>query len=284
MDKTTANRKTLTIHEVLWSNIAMPLTGRTPIAFPLTVIWTLVYLSFLALGGVDSVGWLNNGLVVPAVAMPLTVLLFLEWGALALSRKAAILVALCGLLFWGITAYFIHSTGDWRFWQTLNTVALLGTTFTAGSWLAEEILEPVHLIPVCIVAAAVDILSVMFGPSAKLGEHVIFYLENATRNFASGLPLDPPPALNLLLLHWPRPGTTVMAPLLGVGDLVFIAFFLGACRRFELPLFRATFLLLLGLGISLLLAQFFHKPMPVLPFICGLFLLGNLPALRTRSS
>ena len=90
----------------------------------------------------------------------------------------------------------------------------------------------------------------------------------------------PPPWPSFLVFHWPQPGGLGMASLLGFGDLVFLALLLAGARRFGLPLYRTIALLGTGVGLSLGLSLAWQRPVPALPFLCGLFVLGHLPALR----
>ena len=67
----------------------------------------------------------------------------------------------------------------------------------------------------------------------------------------------------------------MMATVMGLGDLVFVAMFLAASRRFGLSLWKAFALVLVGLGLAVAVAIWTGAPVPALPFICVLFLIGN---------
>ena len=71
----------------------------------------------------------------------------------------------------------------------------------------------------------------------------------------------------------------MMATLFGLGDLVFVAMFLAASRRFGLSLVKATLLTLGGLILATSVAFYTQQPIPALPFICVLFLAGNFKSL-----
>ena len=105
-------------------------------------------------------------------------------------------------------------------------------------------------------------------------------LDAVQKSLEAGLPAPIPPIFNLVILHWPHPGADIMLPLFGVGDLIFIAFFLAVCQRFALSLQKGALLVLAGLGISILVTIFVQRPIPALPFICGIFLVGNFSSIR----
>jgi hypothetical protein len=74
----------------------------------------------------------------------------------------------------------------------------------------------------------------------------------------------------------------MMATLLGLGDLVFVAMVVAASRRFGLSLWKAFLLILAGLALSTAVAIWWSKPVPALPFICALYLAGNARGMKLK--
>ncbi len=238
---------------------------------PFTLTWSLLYLISI---------WLTYRRDIPPepamyaillIGIPLTVLIAVEWSTVIPVRKTAIVIVIAAVAWWLVTAMLVRSGLCWRFWHPVNTVMLLVGTYTLGNWLAGELEKVGHLIPVCILGAMVDVWSVLQGPSRSVGEQVV---EHAQRQVYTGT-WQPPPFLGFMILSWPQPGEGYMTPLFGFGDLVFIALFLAASRRFGLSVWKAFFLVLGGLAIAIGVVLFFETPIPTLPFICGLFLIGN---------
>src|SRR6185503_12189742 len=118
-----------------------------------------------------------------------------------------------------------------------------------------------HLLPACVVAAAADLASVLHpaGPSRAI----------------SGSDA----ALSVLSVQFPVPGAAAVAPVLGVGDLLFLAVVLGVVTAHGLPLLRAAALGLAGVFVAGALAAWARAPIPALVPIAALTALG-LPAAR----
>ena len=214
-------------------------------------------------------------LLMLVLGIPLTVLLALEWSVYLPSRKIALWLVIAGVAWWYATAMLVQGEFGWRVWFPVNTVALVVVTFAVGFWLAGEIEKVGHLLPVCILGTIVDIWSVFHGPSKNVGEQIMQHQEKMAQVGAQ----TPPPIVDFLILHWPYPGADMMATLFGLGDLVFVAMFLAASRRFGLSLLKAVLLTLGGLILATSAAFYTQKPIPALPFICALFLAGNVRSL-----
>jgi hypothetical protein len=165
---------------------------------------------------------------------------------------------------------------EWRLGHPVNTALLLAATFSLGLFIAAEIEQVGHLIPVCVLGALVDVFSVLGGPSRRIGEQTAHHVATTTQRLTEGLPPPPPPFVTFLILKWPQPGAYGLATLVGFGDLVFFALLLGAARRFGLPGARSVLLLLAGLALALSASFALRSPVPALPFCCGLFLLGHV--------
>jgi hypothetical protein len=209
------------------------------------------------------------------VGILLTVLLALEWSAHIPGRKATLWLFLAGAAWWVASALLVRGDFAWRLWYSVNTLSLLLVTLSIGFWLAGEIERAGHLIPVCIVGTLVDIWSVLEGPSRRVGQQVVTHMQMQVDTGVR----QPPPMVDFLVLHWPEPGADMMAPLVGLGDMVFVSLFLASCRRFGLSLTKCVVLVLAGLASAMAVAMWLEKPTPALPFICGLFLLGNFRGL-----
>ncbi|MFH1677161.1 MAG: hypothetical protein ABIC40_09070 [bacterium] len=241
-----------------------------PIRFPFTVIWIAYFFLSLYFSSLESFSEIPSlGLLL--LALPITVMVAFEWAGVIPGRKSALLWGVVGAGWWLITALMTNKGYSWQIFHSLNNLALLFTTFTVGFWLAGEIEKAGHLIPVCILGTLVDIWSVFTGPSKQVGEKV---LEHVERQIATG-EITPPPIVSFLLLHWPQAGTGTMTPLLGLGDLIFIALLFASCRKFKLSPIKSILLVLGGLAVAEAVTMGFQKPIPALPFICGFFLAGN---------
>jgi hypothetical protein len=151
-----------------------------------------------------------------------------------------------------------------RFAIVAVDTALVVVATALGASIGSRVQDPGHLLPAGAVAAAADVVSVSasWGPS-----HAIASSERA---------------LATLAVSFPVPGTWAVAPALGVGDLIFVALLLGAARAHALPYARVA--LLSGLGV--LLAGFgsaaVGAPVPALPTVVVVVLLGVPGARRVR--
>ncbi len=127
--------------------------------------------------------------------------------------------------------------------------ALVLSGHAIGDMIGTRIEDAGHLLPACIVASAADIASVIHpsGPSHALAESVR--------------------ALSLTAVSFPVMGTTIFAPSLGAGDLVFSALLLGAARRHEISRLRLLLLILLGIALAGAISGVTGVAVPALPFI-----------------
>jgi hypothetical protein len=139
--------------------------------------------------------------------------------------------------------------------------ALVAIASATGGAIGERVQRPGHLLPAAAIAAAADIASVVssWGPS-----HTIAESERALSVAAIGFPVI---------------GTHAVAPVLGVGDLVFVALLLGAARRHELPYLRIVGLALLGIALAGFASARTGVPIPALPAI-GATVIAGVPAAR----
>ncbi len=139
--------------------------------------------------------------------------------------------------------------------------ALVAVATAIGASIGARVPKPGHLLPAAAVAAAADVVSVAasWGPS-----HAIASSERA---------------LAVLAVSFPVPGTDVVAPALGVGDLVFVALMLGAVRTHALPYARATALAFAGVLVAGFGSAALGAAVPALPTI-GLLVVLGVPAAR----
>lgn len=139
--------------------------------------------------------------------------------------------------------------------------ALVGLAVGLGGSIGLRVQHAGHLLPAAAMAAAADIVSVTasFGPSRAVAES--------------------PRALSLLAASFPVPGTTEVAPALGVGDLVFYALALGVARAHALPYLRVALAGYGGILLAGAAAAWTAAPVPALPAIGAAVVLA-VPATR----
>jgi hypothetical protein len=120
------------------------------------------------------------------------------------------------------------------------------------------------LLPASIVAASADVISVLspHGP---------------TRTVASD-----ERALSLLAVSFPVPGTSLAAPALGVGDVLFVALLLAAARAHALSPIRVALLCAIGVALAGVASAMLGAAVPALPAIVAVVLVGVPGARRLR--
>lgn len=142
------------------------------------------------------------------------------------------------------------------------TACLLGAGTLIGAKVGAAIERPGHLLVVAIVSALVDAFSVLHprGPTAQLIE-----IESAVA---------------ILVLPWPILGTSRIAPVLGVGDIVFAALYVAACRRHALSIPRTVIALAIGLGLTFAAAVAAARGVPALPLMGAAVVIAHPEARR----
>lgn len=147
----------------------------------------------------------------------------------------------------------------------LADAALVAFAHGAGGALGRRVQHPGHLLPACVVAAVANLVSVLH-PSGPT--HAIVRSERA---------------LAVLAVSFPVPGERAAAPVLGLGDLLFIALLLGAASAHGLPIRRVGLAGLVGVlaaaGISILV----RGAAPALVTIAAAVLLFVPEARRLRA-
>jgi hypothetical protein len=139
--------------------------------------------------------------------------------------------------------------------------ALLCVAWALGASLGRRVQHPAHLFPACVVAACADVVSLLSpeGPS-----HAVAKSERA---------------LSVLAIWFPVPGTREIAPALGVGDLLFVAFVLGVARAHRLGYGRAIVCCAVGIALAGGAAAGFGVAVPALVPIAATIIIG-MPSIR----
>ena len=107
-------------------------------------------------------------------------------------------------------------------------LALVTLALAIGGGIGERVEHPGHLLPACVVAALADLVSLLH-PSGPT--HAIASSERA---------------LAVVAVSFPVPSTTAFAPVLGLGDLIFVALVLGVARAHGISLVRMALACALG--------------------------------------
>jgi hypothetical protein len=144
----------------------------------------------------------------------------------------------------------------------LVTASLLFGGSLLGGVVGRAIEAPGHILVVVVVSALVDVLSVLHpsGPSA-----VIVQMESV---------------IALLALPFPLLGTDRIEPVLGVGDVIFAALYLGAAARHGLRRRRTVAGLGGGLLATMAVVLALELPIPALPFLGAGVLVAHPEARR----
>jgi hypothetical protein len=148
----------------------------------------------------------------------------------------------------------------------IGTVLLVDSALVYLSWalgcsLGRRVQHAGHLYPACVVAASADLVSVLSpeGPSHAIAE--------SDR------------ALSVLAVWFPVPGSSALAPALGVGDLLFMALVFGVARAHRLPYLRCAVACAAGTGLAGVAAAWTGLAVPALVPIAAVLVLA-LPPIR----
>jgi len=139
-------------------------------------------------------------------------------------------------------------------------LALLAGGSTLGAALGARVAHAGYLLPVAVVSALADAVSVLHpaGPSAAV----------ATDASVAALLALPAPVPDL---GW--------VPILGVGDVVFTALYVSAARRHGLGVARTLGALALGFAATMIAVVQTERALPALPFL-GVALVLVVPEAR----
>jgi hypothetical protein len=176
----------------------------------------------------------------------------------ALAPRAAVMLALACVA--GLGAIGAARPAEATALVLVNGL-LVALAHAVGGSIGRRVAHPGHLLPACVVAACADLASVVHpaGPT-----HAIAASERA---------------LALLTIGFAVPGSHRVAPVLGAGDLVFLALVLGVAAAHGLSVLRASLLGGAGMLAAGLLSALVGAPVPALVTIGAAVTLG-LPAAR----
>jgi hypothetical protein len=158
--------------------------------------------------------------------------------------------------------------GALTYWQSSSRMALVAvdTTLVCLAWalgatLGRSVQHPSHLFPASVVAASADVVSLLSpeGPS-----HAVASSQRA---------------LSVLTNWFPVPGTSAVAPAIGVGDLLFMAFVIGVASAHQLGLARAIACCALGVATAGCAAAWLGVAVPALVPIAAATIVG-IPSIR----
>jgi hypothetical protein len=147
----------------------------------------------------------------------------------------------------------------------LVDAALVGIAYALGGSLGRRVADPGHLLPACIVAAVADTVSVLHpaGPT-----HAIVASERA---------------LSLLAVSFPVAGARAVSPVLGVGDLLFIALVLGVAAAHRLSIRRVFLAALVGVAAAGALSMLLSAAVPAIVTIAAAVIAFVPEARRLRT-
>lgn len=160
-----------------------------------------------------------------------------------MTRTATAAVVLLGVA--TLVSLYVAQVPD-LFGAVVVTAVLLLAGGVVGGSVGGRIEHPGHLLAVAVVSLLVDTFSVYHpaGPTAAL--------------------VSQPRALAVLALSWPMLGTTTIAPVLGVGDVIFAALYMAASRRHDLGTGRTVVGLAAGLVVTMAAVILSGLPIPAL--------------------
>lgn len=197
------------------------------LACQVSLLWLSPRVGFAIAFVMVALETLGVASLAPAPRVPWGTLLVLVWGAL--SR--------------GLEPTAVHGA--------VVTAALLVGGTSLGAALGARIDRAGHLVAVAVVSGIADVWSAFAGPTAHMVEEA----------------LSRPERLPLIALPWPLWGTDTIQPVLGVGDIVFVALYLAAFARHGLSLKRAWLGLAAGFGVGLALLLALERAVPLLPML-----------------
>ncbi|MEI6451135.1 MAG: hypothetical protein WCP98_14500 [Actinomycetes bacterium] len=191
-------------------------------------------------------------------ALVLSLVAVLVWGLLplhALGRRLPLLTA---------AALPLAILFVWLGWVPLANVAKVVAAAALGIWIAEELEKLSWIVVVAVVSAAVDIVSVAVGPTKAIlgqGPVVVGY-------FTIGV-------------TWAGYTYKEAFTGLGISDVIFLALYLGAARRFELRVGWSAVAMVVSF-LATVAAAMWWTALPALPLLSVAFLAVNGDLLWTK--
>ncbi len=146
----------------------------------------------------------------------------------------------------------------------VGSLGVIACGTVLGSMVGTRVQAPGHLLPVALMSAAMDILSVEVpgGVTHQLVKH--------------------PALLRVLMVRAALPPGRIPEPAIGFGDVVFVSLYLSACTQFRLSRGRTVLALVLGLSTAWIVAVTagLASGVPALPFLGGMVVLAHRDARR----
>ncbi len=170
-----------------------------------------------------------------------------------------------GLAILGLAAATLVTIA-WSGTYSMLLALVVGACLVAVGWgiglpIGRRVQHPGHLLPACVIAASVDIVSVL-SPSGPTNAIV-----SSER------------ALAVLALPFPVLGTEDVVPTLGAGDLVFVGLLLGVAAKHGISRVRVYLVAMAGALLAALTSALLQAAVPALPAI-GLAALVGIPQAR----
>jgi hypothetical protein len=186
--------------------------------------------------------------------------------------SAALVLSLVAVLVWGLLP--LHTLGRrlplltvvalplailfvWLGWVPLANVAKVVAAAALGIWIAEELEKLSWIVIVAVVSAAVDIVSVAAGPTKAIlgqGPVVVGYFTIA--------------------VTWAGYTYSEAYTGLGISDVIFLALYLGAARRFDLRVGWSAVAMVVSF-LATIAAAMWWTALPALPLLSVAFLAVN---------
>jgi len=193
--------------------------------------------------------------------------------------SSALVLSLVAVLVWGLLP--LHTLGHrlplltvvalplailfvWLGWVPLANVAKVVAAAALGIWIAEELEKLSWIVIVAVVSAAVDIVSVAAGPTKAIleqGPVVVGYFTIA--------------------VTWAGYTYSEAYTGLGISDVIFLALYLGAARRFGLRVGWSAVAMVVSF-LATVAAAMWWTALPALPLLSVAFLAVNGDLLWTK--
>lgn len=185
--------------------------------------------------------------------------------------RFAVLVVMGGL--WCCIAFVLEYMDGFSrdFFHILLSAHLLAFAAILGTWLGRHVVRAGEMLPVCVVIALADTISVWRGPTRLMAEKLTSY-------YSSGM-AGPVPWVDHLVVKIMVPGISMPVPVFGITDWVMVAMLVSAAERcgcddgvilesrgfWYFPVASA------GLMVANILAQETSMFLPALPVIALVF-------------
>ncbi len=187
-------------------------------------------------------------------------------------KRNGLLVSGACLVVWAIVFFLdragyhsLNLAGYSNIIGNLGTLNLIVAASILGRALATGLTRPAEFVPVCLVAAATDLASVLAGPTQKIA--------GILESYYTGPMTTPPPIADYFLIKTPVWGASYLMPLFGVSDLVFLVLLSAGAEKFKI---NDSFLNVpvagLGLFFGVFLAHSTSLFVPGMPLMVLFFL------------